>query len=186
MKRPFLLIGTCLRAHGIKGEVLTRCLTDDQSRFFEGLICYAMDDKADRPLEKLRLSACRPTPQGLLLSFDGIRSREEARRLAGVSLAVKREDALALMDDSEFYYGDLLGSQVTDERVGCLGQVTDIMNAGSGEILVVSKKGEKDLLIPFLRAIVGRVDTEENQILVRLPDGLYELYRDAGEGPGEP
>ena len=60
------------------------------------------------------------------------------------------------------------------------------MNAGSGEILVVSKKGEKDLLIPFLRAIVGSVDTEENQILVRLPDGLYELYREAGESPGEP
>ena len=37
-----ICIARIVSAHGIKGEVLTRCLTDDQSRFFEGLICYAM------------------------------------------------------------------------------------------------------------------------------------------------
>ncbi|HPX93532.1 MAG TPA: ribosome maturation factor RimM [Bacillota bacterium] len=185
MKRPFFLIGACQRAHGIKGEVLVRSLTDDPERFFQGLVCYAMDDAGEEPVEKLTLSGCRPVPQGLLLTFQGIADREAARRLAGVKLAVRREDALELSGEGEFYYGDLLGAAVRDRQRGLLGMVTDVMDTGSGDILVVSQAGQADVLIPFLRSIVKEVDPDFRSMEVELPDGLFELYRQLEDSPVE-
>ena len=182
MKRPYLLIGACQRPHGIKGEVLVKSLTEGQERFFQGLVCYTMDGAGERPVERLTLSGCRPTPQGLLLTFDGIFTREAARRLTGKTLAVKREDALALADEFEFYYGDLLGAEVEDRQRGLLGSVADILNAGSGDIQLVSKAGEPDIIIPFLRAIVRAVDPQCTLIIVDLPQGLFELYRQPKDG----
>ena len=81
MKRDYLLIGVCQRPHGVKGEVLVKSLTDDDQRFFQGLTCTLLDHP-DAPAGKsLTLSAARPVPQGLLLTFEGIMTREEARRL---------------------------------------------------------------------------------------------------------
>ncbi len=185
MKRPYLLIGACQRAHGIKGEILVKSLTEDNERFFQGLVCYAMDSAGEGPVEGLTLSGCRPTPQGLLLTFDGISTREAARRLTGKTLAVKREDALALTDEFEFYYGDLLGAELVDRQRGLLGSVTDILNAGSGIILLVSQAGEPDILIPFLRSIITAIDPECTTIQVDLPQGLFELYRQSQENHTE-
>ena len=42
MRRPYLLIGVCQRAHGVKGEVLVKSLTDDDGRFHPGLLCFRM------------------------------------------------------------------------------------------------------------------------------------------------
>lgn len=185
MKRPYLLIGACQRPHGVKGELLVKSLTEDDGRFFEGLVCYVMDDTGQEPVERLTLTGCRPTPRGLLLSFDGIGGREQARRLTGKRLAVKREDALALADEFEFYYGDLLGAEVQDCQRGLLGSVTDILEAGSGDILFVSQPGEADILIPFRRSIVKAVDPECTTITVDLPQGLYELYRQPQDDKSE-
>ncbi len=181
MKRPYLLIGACQRAHGVKGEVLVKSLTDDPDRFIPGLICYAMDETGESPVRQLTLSGCRPTPQGFLLSFDGIETRDAARLLTGSRLAVKREDAVPLADSFEFYYGDLIGAGVFDKEKGDLGSITDIIRAGNGDILVVSREGEKDLLIPFLRSIIQKVDIGSGRIDLCLPDGLYPLYRQASE-----
>ena len=177
MKRAYLLIGVCQRPHGVKGEVLVKSLTDDDQRFFQGLTCTLLDHP-DAPAGKsLTLSAARPVPQGLLLTFEGIMTREEARRLGGSYLAVRRQDALPLESPDEFYTGDLIGMRVKDSLWGDLGAVADVMNAGSGDILIVAKEGDKEVLIPFLRNLVLSVDLDSNLIEVQLPQGLIELYR---------
>lgn len=175
MRRPYLLIGACLRAHGVMGEVLVKSLTEDNDRFYRGLTCYAMD--GDQPVRELALTGCRVTPKGLLLAFEGMESREKAQSLAGLGLAVKREDALELGDEFEFYYGDLVGADVVDARRGHLGTVADITSAGGAEILLVTRQGANDLLIPFLRSMVRTVDTDRSRIDVDLPDDLFDLYR---------
>ncbi|HHX30307.1 MAG TPA: 16S rRNA processing protein RimM [Clostridiaceae bacterium] len=177
MKRPYLIIGVCQRPHGTGGEILVKSLTDDDTRFFEGLTCYLLEDAEGKPLERLSLSGARPTDKGLLLSFSGIESRDRVRALSGRYLAVKRENALALESDDEFYYGDLIGLAVTDRKAGPLGRIFDILDAGSGEILIVRQEGDKDVLIPFLRSIILKTDADAGQMEVLLPDGLLELYR---------
>lgn len=183
MRRPYLLIGVCQRAHGVKGEVLVKSLTDDDGRFHPGLLCFRMAGADSEPDGSCRLVGARPVPQGLLLSFEGIGSREEAQDLAGVYLAVRREDGLKLEDEYEFYSADLIGMEVSDREAGPLGQVADILDTGSSQVLIVEKEGEEEVLIPFLRAVVLSVDQDRDEIKVDLPPGLLALYR-TGKGEG--
>lgn len=182
MKRPFLLIGLCLRPHGIRGELLVKSLTDDDGRFFQGLTCHLLKGPEEWPGQRLTLEGARPVPKGLLLSFRGIGDRDKARALAGSYLAVRREDALALENEFEFYTGDLIGMEVKDPVLGLLGRVADVMDTGTGNILLVEKEGEKEVLIPFLKDLILSLDLDENLITVSLPEGLLELYR---PGPQE-
>jgi 16S rRNA processing protein RimM len=179
MKQPYLLIGVCLRPHGVNGELLIKSLGDDDTRFQQGLLCYVTEEFGTKPLSSLRLKSARSTPRGLLLEFDGIDTREKAKALTGRYLAVSRDDAVELNDAFEFYYGDLLGMRVIDERKGPLGTVQDIMDTGTADILVVKDEGQPDLLFPFLKSIIQQIDQEEDVIQVILPPGLYELYRGA-------
>ena len=91
---------------------------------------------------------------------------------------MSRDDAAELNDAFEFYYGDLLGMRVIDERKGPLGTVRDIMDTGTVDILV-KDEGQPDPLFPFLKSIIRQIDQEEDVIQVILPPGLYELYRGA-------
>lgn len=177
MRRPHLLVGVCQRAHGVKGEVLVKSLTDDDSRFFPGLVCQLMSGIDSEPVGSCRLLGVRPVPQGLLLSFEGVESREAAQSFSGVYLAVRREEAIELRDQYEFYSGDLIGMRVSDREAGLLGQVADILDTGSGQILLVEKEGEESVLIPFLRAVILSVDLDSDEIKVDLPPGLLALYR---------
>ena len=177
MKSPRLLIGYLRRAHGVRGDILAKSLTDDDARFMEGLGCLLVKNKDCEPHGKVTITRVRATPSGLLLGFRGCDDRETARRYCGSYLAVNREDAIELRDEDEFYSGDLVGSRVIDRTLGDLGELIDLIDAGGSEVLVVHKTGEKDVLIPFLKSIVQSVDIEAGTIEVVLPEGLYELYR---------
>ncbi len=177
MKSARLLIGYLRRPHGVRGDVLAKSLTDDDARFTEGLTCLLVKDRDASPHGEVTITRVRATPSGLLLGFRGCDDRETARSYCGFFLAVKREDALELRDDDEFYTGDLIGSHVIDRTLGDLGELIELIDAGGSDVLVVRKPGEKDVLIPFLKSIVLRVDIESDTIEVELPEGLYELYR---------
>ena len=50
-------------------------------------------------------------------------------------------------------------------------------DTGAHYVLLVEKAGEADLLIPFIRQNIVEIDQQNERIRVKLPDGLYELYR---------
>lgn len=177
MKQSYLMIGYLQRAHGVRGDIFVKSLTDDDARFTEGLKCFLVQDKDHEPHGKVTLSRVRVTPSGLLLGIGGCEDRETAKSYCGSYLAVSREDALELRDEDEFYTGDLIGAAVIDRELGELGELVDLISSGGGEILVVRKVGERDVLIPFLKSIVHRIDLDEQTITVKLPEGLFELYR---------
>ncbi len=177
MKSRCLLIAYLQRAHGVRGEIFAKSLTDDDARFKEGLKCLLVKGKDVAPHGEVTISRVRFTPSGLLLGFDGCEDRESAKKFRGSYLAVCRDDALELRDEDEFYTGDLIGARVTDSDLGDLGVLVDLIDAGGSDVLVVRKPGEKDVLIPFLKSIVPNVDIDSATIEVVLPEGLYELYR---------
>lgn len=181
MKSVRLLIGYLRRAHGIHGDILVKSLTDDDARFTVGLKCFLVKDSDADPHGEVTISRVRVTPSGLLIGFRGCDNRETARRYCGSYLAVRREDAIEIRDEDEFYTGDILGSRVSDRTRGDLGELVDLIDAGGSDVLVVRKLGERDVLIPFLKSIVQSVDIEANTIEVVLPEGLFELYRDTSD-----
>lgn len=71
---------------------------------------------------------------------------------------------------------DLLGMHVLDEEYGELGEVTGIEGTEDHPVMVV-RKGEQEVLIPIVEALITGIDADTGHLVVRTPPGLVDLYR---------
>lgn len=100
---------------------------------------------------------------GLIAKLVGIEDRDQAFALRGKEIAVNREELPEAAKD-EFYWNDLIGLSVINRQGVELGQVAGLMETGSHDVLVV--QGDRERLIPFTDAYVGRVDLTGRRIEV--------------------
>jgi 16S rRNA processing protein RimM len=109
----------------------------------------------------------------LVFKFRGIDSISDAEKLADSDVCIPAEERAPLGDD-EFYQSDLIGFQIIEAATGkTLGFVEDWQEYGGPPLMVV--KGEKELLIPFARAICRQIDVAGKRIEVAMPEGLDDL-----------
>ena len=84
-------------------------------------------------------------------------------------------EALAIDDDEEaFYDHELEGLKVLLDGVE-IGAVTGVMSGPAGTILEVTLTDGKEVLVPFVFAIVPEVDLEAGTCTITPPEGLLEL-----------
>jgi 16S rRNA processing protein RimM len=101
----------------------------------------------------------------------GVSGRDAAEALKGATVQIRRSHFPAL-DNDEFYWVDLIGLAVVNERGEHLGMVGDLMDNGAHPILRVEPpvaEGEKprpELLIPFVDQFVKTVDQAARLITV--------------------
>ncbi|HMM47064.1 MAG TPA: ribosome maturation factor RimM [Thiobacillaceae bacterium] len=99
----------------------------------------------------------------LIAKLAGIDDRDAAYALRGQEVSVAR-DALPEPAEDEYYWSDLIGLRVINREGVTLGKVESLMETGAHDVLVV--RGEREHLIPFVAAFVGRVDLEGGTIAV--------------------
>ncbi len=175
--RDILHIGRITGAHGLQGELKIHPLTDDPKRFTDLKDCLIVsDDEKERVPAKA--AGARFFNDQVLLRLEGVTDRTAAEHLKGRLISVTREHAVALPPDTWFIC-DLLGCEVFDRRHGLLGQLKDIQSGTAQDVYVVAQAGQKDLLFPARKTILRMVDLEARRIEVDLPDGLFEIYREA-------
>ena len=110
---------------------------------------------------------------GFSVRINGVSSKEQAEKLAGVQLFVDREILPSLPDD-EFYHADLIGLTVIDTGGKELGRVSLVENHGAGDFLEITGPGLRNpALLPFTRAAVPTVDLKAGRIIVDAPDGVF-------------
>ncbi|NLO40120.1 MAG: 16S rRNA processing protein RimM, partial [Ruminiclostridium sp.] len=76
-------------------------------------------------------------------------------------------------EENEYFIADLIGCQVFENGV-LLGRITDVLETGSNDVYVTEGGKYGEILIPALEQVVLRVDVENQQIDVVLPEGLVE------------
>lgn len=103
-------------------------------------------------------------PEGLVVQLKGIDTREAAHDLKGSTIAVPRE-LFAPPESDEYYWVDLIGLEARNKEDIVLGTISDIMQSGAHDILVVSgEHGQK--LIPFVGQFVLDVNMDTKVVLV--------------------
>jgi 16S rRNA processing protein RimM len=159
-----LMVGVVTSTHGLKGEVNIFPTTDDVGRFdyLERVLLGDFDDAAELEVENVKYFKGRP-----ILKFRGIDSIEEAVRLRGSELYVRREDAIPL-EEGEYYVGDLVGCTVFDEDGNEVGVLRDILQTGANGVYVISAPGKKDVLVPAVEEFVLAKDVINKRITVRI------------------
>jgi 16S rRNA processing protein RimM len=176
----FLIVGAVQKPHGIKGELYVRLETDHPEDVFAAGRVVRVGDAEGRPLERsLTIERARPFKGGLLVKAAEIGPRDphgresEVDALRGLTLLIPRGEARPL-DEDEVFLHQLVGLRVTADE-GEVGKVRELYDAPSGLLLVVERKGKGELLIPFVKAMVRRIDVEAGTLELEAPPGLLEL-----------
>lgn len=168
MNRPEnVVVGYVLRAHGVRGNVLVKPLTDNPNRFEE--IDEIMIEKAGR-IEPYRVSDRTASPKGWILKFDGIDTRDEAEKLKGAYLLIRTEE-LPELEDGSYYDFDLVGIEVFTVSGEKLGRIIEINKYPANDVYIVEGDAGR-LMLPATREIVRKVDLDNKRMEVELLDGL--------------
>ncbi len=158
-----VVIGRAGAPHGVRGELRIFPLTDYPERFQGMERVYVGEDL-------LPITGVRYQNEKILLRFAGFDSREKAAALTGRFLSVDRAEAVPLAE-GEYYTFDIIGLAVSDEAGQDLGTVTEVIQTGSNDVYVVSKKGQAaQTLVPALKSVVREIDLAGGRMVVALPE----------------
>jgi len=167
-ENAFLIVGEVVGVHGIKGTLKVYSFAESPDIFASGGIVQIQTRQGE--LQRLTVNWAKPHKNILLVSLKEIRHREKAELLIGSSLVIPKAD-LPELAAGEFYWHELLGLSVYDEKRGYLGTITSIIQTGSNDVYVV-EDAESEVLVPALASVVTDIIPEEGRMNVRLPDGL--------------
>ena len=165
------MVGRIGRPHGVRGEVTVEVRTDDpELRFVPGVAL--LTDPASRG--PLTVTGRRWHRDVLLLTLEGIDSREAAEEVRNTELLVEIAALPELADPDEFYDHELVGLAARLVDGSPLGEVEAVRHEGA-DLLVVRRADGGEALIPFVAAIVPTVDLAGGFVVVDPPEGLLEL-----------
>jgi 16S rRNA processing protein RimM len=169
------------KSQGRKGEVLAEIFTDFPEKFAERkhlwLLSPAGEPAREALLENSWLYKSGHTGE-IVLHFAGINSITEAETLRGMIVAVPRAERVQLPDD-EVYVGDLIGCALVDvasapeRNVGLIEDVD--REAGPVALLVVQGPNGREILVPFAKSYLRKIDLEAKRVEMALPEGLVEV-----------
>lgn len=194
------------RPQGRKGEVFADILTDFPEKFSTRRRLFLIPEAAPQRGARQNVQpAARPEVReaeltnhwlhkgGIVLHFAGVDSISAAEELAGLIVAIPQTER-ATLGEGEAYIGDLIGCTLVDvaqtETAGtepvAIGEITDVdLSAGPVALLVVAG-ASGELLIPFAKSYLRKIDLEARRVEMALPEGLLDINTPEKNAPEKP
>jgi 16S rRNA processing protein RimM len=154
-----------LGAHGIRGELKCRVVTDFPARRFKRGNSVLIKG------ESHLIQAARVEGATVLLKLEDIGDRDAAASLRGAEVEVPTQDAVSL-PRGQFYWHQVIGLQVEDATSHeLLGEVVDIIETGANDVYIVrGHKGE--ILVPAIKDVVKQIDPSAGRMLIQPLPGM--------------
>ncbi len=167
-------VGYVRRPHGIRGDVVVRGLVDDaEAKFVVGASFLSNED----PPADLTITMVAPSKSDYRIHFEEVTDRNRSEDLQGVQITVPSGERRQLEDD-EWWPEDLVGCLVLAADGAEVGAVREVIIGDAQDRLVVEAKDGSRAEIPFVDALVLKVDIANDEIIVDLPDGLFDSVED--------
>lgn len=164
----FVAVGKLHRPHGVHGEIIMEVYTDFPERLRAGMRLFAGGARQELSLVRRRWHS-----EQLLLTFDGYDTPESVGALRNQILYVPVAE-LPDLPEGEYYHHQLLGMQVLDEASKLLGIVTQILETGANDVLVVKDANGKEILLPITDEVILAVSLQDKNIRVHLLPGILD------------
>jgi 16S rRNA processing protein RimM len=165
-----IAIGRVSKPIGTQGELKVIPLTDDSLRFKDLQWVLVGHDAAK--VEQRDICAVRIDAKQVVVSLRGIETLHEAEEFRNKYLFVPKEQTIELPVGS-YFMDDVIGCEVITEEQVNVGIVADVLSLPANEIWVV-RKGNKEILIPAVKAIIRKVDVKMKCITIHALEGLLE------------
>jgi 16S rRNA processing protein RimM len=176
----WVLLARIVRPQGRHGEVLADIYTDFPERFAQRKRLYL---RGLGSLQEMELASHWLHKGRVVLKFTQVNSITDAERLRGLDVVIPREERVPLEGDA-VYVSDLIGVKVIDVSSGGAvdaGEIIDVAPEGTGPaMLLIRDFSGQELLIPFVRAYLKKIDLEAKQLEMELPAGLLTVQTTSG------
>ena len=153
-------MGRISGAFGVKGWVKLQPFTAAP----ESLIAYShWWISGESRWQEHRVEAAQVQANAVVAKIVGCDDRDAAALYRGRDVAVSR-GAFPETGENEYYWADLIGLAVANLQGVELGRVSEVIETGANDVLVV--QGERERLIPFTEEAVKEVDVASGVIRV--------------------
>ncbi len=168
-----LVVGRVAKSHGIHGELVVEVRTDEpEQRFAVGTKLRGRKQGAER---SYTVESVRDHSGRLLVRLAEVADRTAADAVRGTLFIVESADLPPSDDPDEFYDHELEGLRVELTDGSPVGTVREVLHSAAGELLAVRAAADgRELLIPFVTAIVPVVSVVQGRVVIDPPDGLFD------------
>ena len=170
MIKKFLEIGEIVGTHGIRGEMRFNPWCDSPE-FVKKFKTLYFDSNGSCAVQ---IKAARPHGNIVLLTVKDIDTVEEAQKLRGKVLYMKRSDAK--LPKGKYFIAELIDCKVIDadneEKV--YGTLSDVSETGANDVWHIKDENGKETLIPAIPPVIISTDVEEGIIKIRPLKGIFE------------
>jgi 16S rRNA processing protein RimM len=177
-----LRVGRLLKAHGLKGAIKLELYTDDPDRRFVPGAVFSLQVPTSSPwhgktLELVELRWYNTHPVGF---FKDVTDRSQAESLVKAILWID-QDATELPDEEDAWYDHQLVGLAVVRDGKKIGVVARVDHLPAQDLLAVQVE-DREVLVPFVKAIVPAVDIAAGIVTITPPDGLFEELQDDDTG----
>lgn len=159
----FVILGQVVGVFGIKGWIKVRSETSPRDNILKYSPWYLQQNSewvAYKVINGQRHS------KGIIVQLSGCDDRDKAASLVGQPIAIPRSE-LPSTKEGEYYWADLVGLEVMNQRGLLLGRVDHLLETGANDVLVVVAPDKTEILIPYIYGYyIMSVDLAAGKIIV--------------------
>lgn len=169
-----MVVGKLGATYGIRGWLKVFSFTDNAESIFDYAPWFLNQNGT---LVEYKVESWKRHNQGYVCKLEGVDVREVAQTYTNFEILID-PTSLPELSEEEFYWRELFGMQVYTMQGYHLGEVTDMMETGSNDVLVVKANlkdafGKKERLIPYLEEqVIKHVDRNAQRIEVDWDPGF--------------
>ena len=152
---------TKIQAHqGLNGWLKVYSYSETKQKFSEYKYFFIQKDNNTIRLDIEDISIGK----SIKVKFKNFNCREDSQDYIGEEIFIN-EDQLDVLEANQFYWKELIGLTAYLNNGKKIGIVSDIIETGSNDVLVI--KGEEEILVPYIFGeSVMEVVVEEKKIII--------------------
>lgn len=171
-KEDCFYLGKIAKKFSFKGEVLIYLDTDEPEIYEEMESIFVEFGKNLVPFFIENSSLHKN--DFLKVKFEDVDTEQQADEIIGSAVYLPLS-ALPKLEGNKFYYHEVIGFDIEDQRLGVFGKITSV-NDSSAQPLFEVVNGTVEILVPMIDQFLVKIDRENKKVVMNLPEGLVEMY----------
>lgn len=174
-----LRVGRLVKAHGLKGALKLELYTDNPERRFTPGAEFTLQVPEASPWhgKTVVVREYRVMNGNPVVFLKDVDDREGAETLVRAILWIDQDNDE--VEDNAWFDHQLVGLDVVRDGV-VVGKVARVEHFPAQDLLIV-RSGDRDVMVPFVEAIVPTVDVSAGRVIVTPPAGLFEELPESAE-----
>ncbi len=163
-EKNWIVIGHLGSSHGLQGWMKLFPHTKPVQNIQQYAQWFLQVAQEWQPVDMKSIQLKFNAPKGYFyIKFADSHSPEETRKYLHLKIAVP-QDQLPKLPKDDYYWYELEGLTVFNQQDILFGKISHLFSTGSNDVIVI--QGDRERLIPYIKAVVLAVDLAQGKMTV--------------------